>query len=77
MFALTGHKKVQLSGNITENVCSGRLQISQNGIGKWSQVTDLDPALAETYCKQMFCGTSASYTNFTDSVELECTSKSV
>lgn len=72
MFALTGHKKVQLSGN-AENVCSGRLQILQNEIGNWSEVTDLNTTKAGVYCKQMFCGTNHSY----DGVELKCTGKSV
>lgn len=79
MFASTGHKKVQLRGN-AENVCSGRLEILQNGNGDWSSVSDLNPTQANVYCKQMFCGTSASYTNSTssnDAVELNCTGKSV
>lgn len=76
MFALTDHKKVQLSEN-PENVCSGRLQMLQNE--KWSEVRNLDPSQANVYCKQMFCGASAGYTNFTqkNAVELRCTSKSV
>ncbi|XP_044065919.1 scavenger receptor cysteine-rich type 1 protein M160-like [Siniperca chuatsi] len=65
----TGYNRLQLKGN-TSNVCSGQLEIEQNG--NWNPVKS-NTTSPDEWCQQMHCGANVSHSQDDNGTTLTCT----